>query len=253
MNTTISRYMALNEYDLSRYLSIAKMELVHRTDTVIDELEIVHKASNVSSDELKTLITPSIKKEQRGMDIIPLREFSEEQKEIILTFFGYTFAYATYLNNQIIITKRNQQASIEAKRLYEALTKQTVNHISFNLIKSDKPLRIQDKQTTHKILIAIKHILEEQIVLQTDKRIGKEKNYYRKTILLSLTPLMRYLKHETSFSNKSWEDIAKWILAFLKEKVVQKYPVLGLSGDSYFTLVDYERKNREIDYYMEKV
>lgn len=180
-------------------------------------------------------------------------DFSEKQKENILIFLGYTLAYTMHLNIQITITKRNQQASIEAKRLYDALTLQTVNHISFNLIKADKPLRIQDKQTTHKILMAIKPILEEQMALERDLRIGDEKNHYRKTILLSLTPLMRYLKCETSFSNKSWEEIAKWIIDFIKEKVVQKYPVLRLDEDSYFTLVEYERKNREIEYCMENV
>lgn len=192
--------------------------------------------------------------------------FSKEQKENISIFIGYTLAYVIYLNNKIAIARHNQEAivnsSSEAKKLLKALNTQTINHISFNLTdKKEIPnkseaLTIKDTQTLNEILKIITPILKEQIALgetKIDVRIGTEKNSFRKKILISLTPLMRYLKHETSFSEKSWEEIARWILDFLKTMIVEKYTELQLDDESYFTLVDYERKNRQEEYIMIRV
>ena len=262
MNNIIGKYMTLNSYSLSRYIEIAHAEFVGQTTTTIDMSKMTTIATNVSLDEMTTLMKPSKNRKQNINDIMFLNRFTEKQKEIILTFLGYTLAYIIYFNNGIIMDKSKKKAAAEAEKLLRALDTQTINHISFNLTdekgeqNKSTALTLKDIRTLLKIIDLITPTLKEQITLvenKKDVRIGTEKNSIRKEILISLTPLMRYLKHETPFSEKSWEEIAKWILDFLKTMVVKKYTELQLDDESHFTLVDYERKNRLIKYIMKDI
>lgn len=191
--------------------------------------------------------------------------FSQKEKEDISIFIGYTLAYVIHLNNKILITKQKQASknrSREAKRLLEALAAKKINHISFNLndktelLNKSEALIIKDSQTINEILQSIIPALNKQIGLEEDKinvKIGTKRNSFRKDILISLTPLMRYLMHETAFSEKSWEYIAKWILDFLNPKIIMNYPDLQLNNDSYSALIRYEYDNREKEYSMIRV
>lgn len=225
----INKYAIPNKYGFSRYRDIANFAFT--------------EFSNNNIDEFKGFLT----------------EFTEEQKDVILTFFGYTMAYALYLNQKADPNnaKRDREARFEADQLYKELTRENnlLFQISFSLGKDDenkKSMRIKDRYTLREILEAIQPIIKERASKDKSK-VGKNRNSFRKKLLESLVPLFKFMEHETHFKDKKKEEVSEWILTIIDSAIIQKYKNLNLDLiDCIEMLIDYRKAQKEI-YQMELV
>lgn len=227
----INKYAIPNKYGFSRYRNIANFEFTEYLNNAIDE----PKNS--------------------------LAEFSEGQKDVILTFFGYTMAYALYLNQKAEPenAEADEYARFEAYQLYKELMKEDnfLYHISFSLGKygeeEKEPLRIKSTYTLRKLLKVIEPIIKEQ----ADKekaRNGDRRNSNRKKILVSLVPLFLFLENETHFKDMQKNDIALWILKTIEPIIIDKYENLHIdSTNCTDILTNYRREYKDFKYQMELV
>lgn len=249
----INKYAIPNEYGFSRYRDIANFAFTEPLNGTIDESKITYKVSNVSLEELAILMQPSSEREKHKKGLDFLSEFTDEQKDVILTFFGYTMAYALYLNQKADPNnaKRDRDARFEADQLYKELTRKNnlLFQISFSLGKDEEEkesMRIKDRYTLREILEAIKPIIKER-ASKEKHRGGKDRNSFRKKLLESLVPLFKFLEHETHFKGKTKNYIAEWILTNIDPIIIRKYTNLNLDLiDCVEMLIDYRKSQKNI-------